>query len=180
MKKQFFWMRFKAILKIVIPIGIAIAVLPMLIEEDDLAMTITICCTMGLAGLIYVISGILTLKNGPKQASKYIRNYPGGSDALDEEFENAEKFSGARIGRKHLFVNASDGFYIIPFEEINKVFVRHEGANPAKGRTGYYYLYVACGEIGGFDGMIKVYYLSKSEANEAMEVLMQKVSELAL
>ncbi len=33
MKKQFFWMRFKAILKIEIPIGIAIAVLPMLIEE---------------------------------------------------------------------------------------------------------------------------------------------------
>lgn len=33
MKKHFFWMRFKAILKIVIPIGIAIVVLPMLIEE---------------------------------------------------------------------------------------------------------------------------------------------------
>ena len=32
-EKTIFWMRFKAILKIVIPIGIAIAVLPMLIEE---------------------------------------------------------------------------------------------------------------------------------------------------
>lgn len=173
MRKQFFWMKFKAILKIVIPIGIAIPVVPMLFE-DDLVVAIVICCTMGLLVPIYVISGILTLKNGPKQAMKYIRNYPGGSDRLDEEFENAEKYSTARIGQKHLFANASDGFYILPFEEIDKVFLRLEGANPAKGRSGYYYLYIGCGEIGGWDGMIKVYFLDESSANEAMEVLMQK------
>lgn len=163
MKKQFFWMRFKAILKIVIPIGIAMPVIPVLLE-DDLAIAITICCTMGLAGLIYVISGILTLKNGSKQARDYIRNYLGGSDALDEEYDNAEKYSTARIGRKHLFANASDGFYIIPFEKIESVFVCHEGANPAKGRSGYYYLYVRCDGIGGWDSMIKVYFLAKMKS----------------
>jgi len=173
MKKQFFWMRFKAILKIIIPIGIAIPVVPELFE-GDLTEAIVICCTMGLAGLIYVISGILTLKNGPKQAMRYIRNYPGGADALDEEFEKGEQYSTARIGHKHLFANASDGFYIIPFEKIENVFVRHEGANPAKGRSGYYYLYVRCDGIGGWDDTIKVYFLSEDNANEAMEVLMQK------
>ena len=63
---------------------------------------------------------------------------------------------------------------IIPFEQIEKVFVRHEGANPAKGRSGYYYLYIGCGEIGGWDGMIKIYFLSEESANEAKELLMQK------
>ena len=173
MKKQFFWMKFKAILKIIIPIGIAIPVVPRLFE-GDLTEAIVICCTMGLLVPIYVISGILTLKNGPKQASKYIRHYPGGSDALDEEFEKAQKYSTARIGTKHLFANASDGFYILPFEQIEKVFVRHEGANPAKGRSGYYYLYIGCGEIGGWDGMIKIYFLSEDSANEAKKLLMQK------
>lgn len=63
---------------------------------------------------------------------------------------------------------------IIPFEQIEKVFVRHEGANPAKGRSEYYYLYIGCGEIGGWDGMIKIYFLSEESANEAKELLMQK------
>ncbi len=173
MKKQFFWMKFKAILKIIIPIGIAIPVVPMLFE-DDLAVAIGMCCTMGLLVPIYVISGILTLKNGAIEAREYIKKYPGGMDALDEEYISAEKYSTARIGQKHLFANASDGFYILPFEQIDKVFVRHEGANPAKGRSGYYYLYIGCGEIGGWDGMIKVYFLDKSSANEAMELLIQK------
>ncbi len=41
MRKQFFGMYVKAILKIVIPIGIAVAVIPRLLEEE-LVMTITI------------------------------------------------------------------------------------------------------------------------------------------
>lgn len=38
----------------------------------------------------------------------------------------------------------------------------------------YYYLYVKCGEIGGWGDMIKVYFVSESNANEAMVRLMQK------
>lgn len=174
MKKQFFWMWFKAILKIVIPIGIAVVLIPELLKEE-LAAIITIFCTMGLAGLIYVISGILTLKNGAKQARKYIHSYPGGMNALNEEYENAEEFSDARIGQSHLFANASDGFYIVPFEKIEEVFVRHEGANPVKGRPGYYYLYIKMDGIGGIDNMIKIYYLKEHKARGAQTVLEQRL-----
>ncbi|MBQ9984090.1 MAG: hypothetical protein IJP29_05825 [Lachnospiraceae bacterium] len=169
MRKQFFWMRFKAILKIVIPILVAIAVAPAVMELETAAI-IGMCCTMGLLIPIYVISGILTLKNGSIEAREYTQKYPEGMDALEEEFQQAEIYSTARIGRKHLFANASDGFYIIPFEQIDKVFVSHE----VFGRPDYYYLHVECGKIGGRDEEIKVYFLSGSNANEAMEVLMKK------
>ena len=62
----------------------------------------------------------------------------------------------------------------MPFDKIENVFVCHEGANPLKGRPGYYYLYVRCDGIGGWDSMIKVYFLSRENANEAMERLTQK------
>ncbi len=176
MRKQFFGMYVKAILKIVIPIGIAVAVIPRLLEEE-LVMTITICCTMGLAGLIYVISGILTIKNGAGQASRYIREYAGGKESLEKEYKEAEEFGNVSIGKSHVFANASDGFYIVPFGQIENVFVRHEGDNPAKGRPGYYYLYIRSDGIGGRDSIIKVYYLSKTKAHktenyikEAMEM----------
>ena len=169
MKKQFFQMRCKAILKIMIPIVVAIAVSPVVMELETAAI-IAMCCTMGLLVPIYVISGILTLKNGATEAREYIKKYPGGMDALEEEFQHAEPYSTAKIGRKHLFANASDGFYIVPFEQIGKVFVSHE----IFGRPDYYYLHVECGKIGGRGEEIKVYFLSKSNANEAMEVLAEK------
>lgn len=156
----------KAVLKIIIPIGLAVAVMPTLLEMELVAI-IAICCTMGLAGLIYVISGILTIKNGAGQASRYIREYAGGRKSLDEEYEAAKEFGAVKIGKNHLFANASDGFYIVPLAKIEKVFVRHEGANPLKGRPGYYYLYIGCDGIGGLDNMIKVYYVSQKMAEEA-------------
>ena len=185
MRKQFFKMKFKAILKIVIPIAfIALLVFMMIYEEVETVGVVVMSCTWGLVCLIYIISGILTLKNGPKQATEYIRNYPGGGDALDEEYEAAEKFGWLRVGHSHAFADASDGFYILPFEKIETAFVRHEGANPAKGRSGYYYLYIGCDGIGGWDSMIKIYYISKSESQEALSCLegkcnyfMKEVSE---
>jgi len=175
-RKQYTWMKFKAILKIIIPIAILIAVFPALMELETVEMVV-ILCTMGLLVPIYVISGILTLKNGGKQCKEYIKSYPDGEDALALEFENGQKFSGATVGEKHLFANASDGFYIIPFEKISNAFVLHEGANSAKGRSGYYYLYVDCGEIGGWDEKIKIYYLTESEADEAKELILQKMEQ---
>lgn len=172
-RKQLGWMRFKAILKIIIPIGLLAAFFPTLLEFDTVEM-VGILCTMGLLVPIYVISGILTLKNGGKQIKEYIQSYPGGEDALAQEYENGEKISGANIGQKHLFANASDGFFVVPFEKITKVFVRNEGANSAKGRPGYYYLYVECGKIGGSDERIKIYYISQSSAYEARDLLMLK------
>ncbi len=173
-RKQFFWMRLKAVLKIIIPITIAIIVFPKMTEELETAGIAGVCCTVGLIIPIYGISGILTLKNGTKQIKEYMRSYPGGEAALGEEFENAIKVSGASIGQKHLFANASDGFYIIPFAKIKNVYVRKEGENRAKGRPGYYYLYVKWSDIGGRDGKIKVYYMIENQANEAMELLIQK------
>lgn len=175
MKKQFFKMRCKAILKIVIPIALmAFLIFMMIREEMEMAPTIVLSVLWGIAALIYIISGVLTLKNGPKQASDYIRNYPGGADALEEEYEAAEKFGWLKIGQAHAFADASDGFYIIPFKKITKAFVRNEGANPAKGRSGYYYLYMKCDGIGGWDEKIKVYYISKREADDALSCLEEK------
>lgn len=172
MKKQFFKMRCKAILKIVIPIALmALLVFMMIREELEMAPTIVLSSLWGIAALIYIISGILTLKNGPKQASDYIRNYPGGAGALEDEYKAAEKFGWLKIGDAHAFVDASDGFYIVPFEKIKNAYVRNEGANPAKGRSGYYYLYMKCDGIGGWDEKIKVYYISQSEANDALSCL---------
>lgn len=165
-------MKFKAVLKIIIPIALMALIIYMFSREDfETYIVVTVGGLWGIAALIYIVSGILTLKNGPKQAMKYIKNYPGGSDALDAEFEAAEKFGWLRIGHTHAFADASDGFYIIPFEKIENAHVRHEGANPAKGRSGYYYLYIECGEIGGLDERIKVYYISESEAKDALAAL---------
>ncbi len=175
MRKQFFKMKFKAILKILIPIAfIALLVFMMIYEELEGVEVIVMSCTWGLLCLIYIISGILTLKNGPKQATAYIRNYPAGGDALDEEYEAAQKFGWLRVGHSHAFADASDGFYIVPFEKIINAYVRNEGANPAKGRSGYYYLYMKCDGIGGWDEKIKVYYISRSEAYDALACLEEK------
>ena len=175
MRKQFAKMKFKAVLKIIIPIVLMAFIVFMMLREDFETVEIVVVCGLwGIAALIYIVSGILTLKNGPKQATKYIKNYPGGSEALDEEFEAAEKFGWLKIGSNHVFADASDGFYIIPYEKVENAYVRHEGANPVKGRSGYYYLYIECGEIGGWDSMIKVYYISESEAHEALGCLERK------
>ncbi len=181
MKKQFSKMRFKAILKIIIPLAVmALIVFMMQGENLETVEVVVVGGLWGVVALIYIISGILTLKNGPKQAMKYIKNYPGGREALDEEFEAAEKFGWLKIGPKHAFADASDGFYIIPFEKIKSAFVRHEGANLAKGRSGYYYLYMVCDGIGGWDSMIKVYYISESEAHEALSCLEGNLDKITL
>ena len=172
MKKQFFKMRCKAILKIVLPIALMALIVYMFSTEDlETYVAVIVGGLWGIAALIYIISGILTLKNGPKQAMKYIKNYPGGDKALTEEFDASEKFGWLNIGPKHVFADASDGFYIIPYEKVEDAYVRHEGANPAKGRSGYYYLYIKCGEIGGSDEKVKVYYMLESEAYDALSCL---------
>ena len=79
-----------------------------------------------------------------------------------------------------MFADASDGFYIIPYGKIEEVYVRHEGANPAKGRSGYYYLYIKCGEIGGFDERIKVYYMIESDAYDALSCLERNLDKFKL
>ena len=172
MRKQFLQMKIKAILKIIIPAALMALIVYMFIREDlETYIAVIVGGLWGIAALIYIVSGILTLKNGPKQAMKYIKNYPGGSEVLDQEFEAAEKFGWLKIGSLHIFADASDGFYIIPYEKVEDVYVRHEGYNPAKGRSGYYYLYIKCGEIGGFDEKVKVYYMLEGEAYDALSCL---------
>lgn len=181
MKKQFFKMRCKAVLKIVIPIALMALIVYMFSTEDlETYVKVIVGGLWGVAALIYIVSGILTLKNGPKQAMKYIKNYPGGDKALTEEFDASEKFGWLNIGHKHVFADASDGFYIIPYEKVERVYVRHEGANPAKGRSGYYYLYIECGEIGGADEKVKVYYMLESEAYDALSCLQGNLDKFRL
>lgn len=181
MRKQFFKMRCKAVLKIILPI-VLMALIVFVVKDSGLETyeAVIVGGLWGIVALIYIISGILTLKNGPKQAMKYIKNYPGGDKALTEEFDASERFGWLKIGHKHAFADASDGFYIIPFEKITKAFVRHEGANPAKGRSGYYYLYIECSEIGGLDEKVKVYYMLEREADDALSCLQGNLDKLRL
>ncbi|MBE6861180.1 MAG: hypothetical protein E7499_07900 [Ruminococcus sp.] len=172
MNKQICWMYLKAFLKILITSILIVLFYPVL-RDGEPAMAITMCCTMGVAALIYIISGILTIKNGAKQAKKYIREYPNGAEVLNAEYDNAEKFGGLKIGEKHIFVNSSNGFYILPLERIQKAYVLHHGENRAKLRPGYYYLYISV-IISDLSKIIKVYYISKKEANAALTQLLAK------
>ena len=170
MKKQLTKMKFKAVLKIVIPI-LCMPVIIMILVPVELAAKIVVGVLSVILALIYIFSGIFTLANGSKQAREYIKNYPGGAAVLEEEFGKAERFGGLRVGSLHAFADASDGFYIIPFEKIVNMYIRNEGANPAKGRPGYYYFYIECKDIGGWDEKIKVYYISENNAYDALNYI---------
>lgn len=174
MEKQFSNMRLKAILKIIIPLlVIPLIVLVVMREDLETAEIVIVGCTWGIVALIYIVSGILTLRDGPKQAMTYIKSYPGGSDALDAELAEAEEFGGLKIGREHAFVDASDGFHILPLDKIEKVYVRHHGENRVKGRPGYYYLYISA-TLPDWSETIKVYYVSGDEARDTEVYLRQR------
>jgi len=167
MKKQFNKMKIKAVLKIVISIVVAIGCIPIL-KGEELSCIITVSGCVAVGVLIYVTNGILTLINGARQAREYIRIYPGGEHMLEEEYTCAKKIGDIKIGNYHVFVQASDGFYIVPYDKIKDVFARHQGS------PGYYYLYLEMDGIGGRDNRIKVYYVRTDVVTEAWSVLTQK------
>ena len=164
-------MRQKALLKIVAAIiGAALVILVAVntYEEQEAWVTIFIVALWLSFALVYFTSGVNTLRHGMKQANLYIENSRFSKQQLEEEYDNAEDFGSVRVGGMHVFANASNGFYIIPIAEIEKIYVTHEGHNPLKGKRGYYYLRINAQNI---EKRIKIYYVSRRRVEAAKECI---------
>ena len=165
MKKEIRKMYAMAIVKIVFALVLGAVVAFVFVESGDLDEVAIIVCGVlwGIAVLIYLISGILTLKNGKKQFTRYTEKTGYNIEQLDEEYRSSLDHERVHIGKVHMFANASDGFFVLPLEDIEKIYVRHY--NTSSG--GYYYLYVCTKDI----DKIKMYYLVGSHAREALDAL---------
>jgi len=154
-----------AIVKIVFALVLGVGVIWVLVASGDLDDVAIIVCSVlwSIAVLIYLWSGIYTLKNGKKQFIRYTEKTGYSIEQLDEEYQTSLDHDRLHIGKVHIFANASDGFFVIPFDDVEKIYVRHY--NTSSG--GYYYLYVCTKDI----GQIKMYYMVGSHAQEALDAL---------
>ncbi len=168
MKKEIYKMHFYAILKIIIPIALMVLIIWMVSDLEDEVAAVVVSICWGIGALIYIVSGIVMLKNGAKEARDYIKNYPGGEDVLNEEYERAQNFGRIRVGERHVFINASNDFYIFPLEDVQDIYALRFGYNPVKGRPGYYYVFIKSIKM---DYRVKAYYAFKDSAMEVMEYL---------
>lgn len=169
-------MYFRAFLKIIFSILAAALIIYMIIvENDDIVVSIVVGGLWSIVVIVYFISGIIMLKNGTKQLSNYIKKTGYTKKELNDEYEKSKKFGSLYIGDKHTFLVSSNGFYIVPIDDIEKVDYLHLGENKLKGRPGYYYLYLKGEKI---EDNIKIYFVSKSNLTEAMNYLVSKNNKI--
>lgn len=174
MKKEIRKMYLWAIIKIVFAVTLGVLCAVVLVESgDEIGVVNIITCSVlwGIVVIIYLCAGISTLIHGPKQMREYVQGLGVSEMQLEEEHERASCFGRVQVGEKHAFVNASDRFYIIPLDKIENSYIRNHGSNWAKGRRGYYYLYI---EAEGLEHRIKAYYIDKKSACEALSGLQAK------
>lgn len=177
MKKEIRKMYLWAVLKILFALGLTAVVVFVMIESgSDIGTAGVVVCSVlwGIVAIVYLYKGIRTVIRGAKQAKEYMQNSGYSEMQLEEEFARSSAFGRVHVGDTHVFVNGSDQFYIIPLVTINDVYVLNHGANRAKGREGYYYLYI---KADGITRWVKAYYMSKKRANEAMEYIQLKMPE---
>lgn len=177
MRKEMRKMKVWGIVKILFALLLLALVIIVLVEKkDDLetAAIVTVSICWGVAALIYIIAGITNIKNDSKKAKEYIRTYPYGEEALEGEFKMAANHGRLRLGGIHAFAAATDDFHIIPYSQIEEVYLRNHGRNRAKLRKGYYYLYI---KIKGNDHPVKVYYALESSGNRAFEECYAKLMQ---
>ena len=170
MKKEILKMYLRAVGKVLFALVLgALLVFVMKNASDVEPVGIVVCSVLwGIVVLIYLISGLSTIIKGSGQARKYMANSHYNEMQLNEEYENGQKFGRIHVGRIHVFANASDQFYIIPLSDITKMRITHHGENRAKMRPGYYYLRLTAN---GIEKEIKVYYISREKAEEAMKAI---------
>lgn len=165
MKQQIRKMYAMAIMKILFSMlwAILVAVVMIYSYNDISTEGIVICSILwGIFALVYLISGILTIKNGAKQVNAYMATaYP--ESLLEEEYSLSQSFGRIHIGTKHIFAYASNGFYVFPLQAIEQIRYQRHGYNPAKFRSGYYYLYI---KFENREREIKVYFSNKKRINE--------------
>ena len=165
-------MKSKGIFKIFFSVLAEMLLIFVVTNSSDVEEFGIIFCTIlwSIVCIIYFISGIQNIKNSSKNIDEYIQKSNYTKQQLDAEFNNSKNFSNLYIGTTHVFVVSSNGPYVVPINDIQTMYYRHLGSNPAKGRPGYYYLYLKGENIGGD---IKIYYISKKSVQEAMDYLMK-------
>lgn len=177
MKKEIRKMYLWAILKIIFALGLTALVVFVMIESgSDIGTAGVVVCSVlwGIVAIVYICSGFGTIFGGRKQMKEYMQTSGYNEMQLEEELARSSNFGRVRVGENHVFVNGSKQFCIIPLRAINDVYVLNHGANRAKHREGYYYLYI---KAEGIDMWTKAHYISKERANEAMEFILSKMPE---
>lgn len=137
----------KAILKIILSIFyeiLLIIVFKTLYEKGQTFPAIICLILFSIVCLMYFVLGLNVLLNCNYLLKDYLKkNSNITMQQLDDEFKSAQKIGNIYIGNQHMFSNDSLGIMVIPINSITKLEIAHLGANPAKMRNGYYYLYVS-------------------------------------
>lgn len=164
----------KAILKILISILVEIILIKVSISvyEDGEEFAAIFCFILwSIVCVIYFISGLSALLNDNKLLKQYLSTTNITIEQLEDELKSANKIGNIYIGNKHIFSNDSLGVVVIPIDSITKLEIAHLGANPAKMRKGYYYLYIYSNIC---DKKRKIYSVTDSDFKKVIEEISRR------
>lgn len=170
MRKEFTKMYGYAVGKVVFAVAMVVLAYFVIFRGDaDIGTFGKAVCSLcwGVACLIYFVSGISTILNGARQAKTYMENTRYNEARLDEEYENATNYGRIRVGEKHVFANASNGFYVIPVADIETAYTRYYR---------YTYAYI---EAGCLKKRIKMYYIRNKKARDAVQSILWRMEQQA-
>ncbi len=171
-------MYFRAFLKIIFSILITTLVIYIISKENVNTFTIIIIGTLwATISLIYCTNGIKVLTSGTKYLKEYIKNSNYTINELNDEFEKSTKYGTIYIGNKHAFTISSNGIHTFLIEDIENISYEHLGENLAKGRKGYYYLYIKGKNI---EDNIKIYFASKNNLTKSINYLIDKNKKIEI
>ena len=168
MRKEFVKMYGYAVAKIAFAVAMAVLAYMVIFRGTaDVEPFGKVICSLcwGAFCLVYFVSGVRTILLGTKQAKEYMETTGYNEARLEEEYENATNYGRIRVGAKHVFANASNGFYVIPIVEIETAYFYYH-------KYTYVYIKAQC-----FSKKIKMYYLSKKKAEEAVQSILWRMKE---
>jgi len=161
--------KIKAILKVLISVlveSLLIIVCYSVYEEGEEFAAIFCGILWSIVCVVYCISGLSALLNDNKRLKQYLSTTNITINQLEEELKSVKKIGNIYIGNKHLFSNDSSGVVVIPINSITNLEIAHLGANPAKLRNGYYYLYIYSNI---FNEKIKIYSIHDLDFKKVIE-----------
>lgn len=124
-----------------------------------------------IVAIIYFIQGCHIITSGIKPLYKYIEISKISYDELEKEFLNSIKINNVYIGTTHIFSNNEIGIIILPINDIQNLTIKHYGENYAKGRIGYYYLYIKAKNIKEYT---RIYSINKFNLEKIIQILKNK------
>lgn len=170
MKKEITKMYGYAIGKIVFAVVMATLAYFVIFQSDtDVETFGKVVCSLcwGCGCMVYLVFGVRTVLNGMDQVKCYIGNSVYSEARLNEECENATDYGRIRVGEKHVFANASNGFFVIPYEAIEAAYTRTRK---------YTYAYI---QAKGLPKRIKMYYLFSGKPREAINDILWKMEQVS-